>query len=77
MSTRRLLGIILEGTVRSPNRQADGREARRLYGDGFEVALDGLRAHGYIADHSLLDHIALTPAGLAAARRAISSALTE
>lgn len=68
MSDRRLLRIILDETVRSPNRQPEGRETRRLYGDGFEAALSSLRAHGFIADRSLDGHIALTAAGLAAAR---------
>ena len=74
---RRLLRIILDETVRSPNRQADGRETRRLYGDGFDITLDDLRGHGYIADHSVAGHIALTSAGLAAAREAIQFVRSE
>jgi len=77
MSMRRLLRIILEETVRSPNRQADAREARRLYGDGFDVALEDLRTRGCIADHSVAGHIALTPAGLSAAREAIQFVRSE
>ena len=46
MSNQRLLRIIVEETVRSPNRQAEGKEVRRLYGDGFDVTLNELRAHG-------------------------------
>ncbi len=77
MSDRRLLRVILDETVRSPNRQAEARETRRLYGDGFDAALSSLRAHGFIADRSLDGHIALTPAGLAAAREVRTSSFAE
>jgi hypothetical protein len=73
MSNQRLLRIIVEETVRSPNRQADAKEVRRLYGDAFDFTLNELRALGYIARNSLDGHIALTPAGLAAARESLSS----
>ena len=76
MSNQRLLRIIVEETVRSPNRQAEGKEVRRLYGDGFDVTLNALRAHGYIAENSLHGYIALTPAGLAAAREPVSFFMT-
>ena len=64
----RLLRIIVEEMVRSPNRQADGTEVRRLYGAGFERAFAELVRLGYIARNPLHGHISLTPAGLAAAQ---------
>jgi hypothetical protein len=75
MSDQRLLWIIVEETARSPNRQADGSEVRRLYGDGFDAAFEGLGRLGYIAVNPLQGHIALTPAGLAAARGVPASSL--
>ena len=77
MSERRLLRIIVEETVRSPCRQADAREVRGLFGDGFEAALSRLRAYGYIADNALHGHIALTAAGVAAAREPVSFFMSE
>jgi len=70
MSQQRLLWIIVDETVRSRNRQADAKEVRWLYGDGFDVTFNALSWLGYIAENSLHGHIALTPVGLAAARDA-------
>jgi len=69
MADQRLLRIIVEEMVRSPNRQADGREVRRLYGAGFELAFAELVRLGYIAKNPLHGHISLTREGLAAAKR--------
>ncbi len=70
MGDKKLLRIILYETVRSPNRQADWREVRRLYGPGFDSAYEELIRFGYISETpALAGHIALTVAGLAVARR--------
>jgi hypothetical protein len=69
MADQRLLRIIVEEMVRSPNRQADGREVMRLYGAGFELAFMELVQLGYVAKNPLQGHISLTREGLAAAQR--------